>query len=530
MNSFPLSSFQELFGKYFQSTALEGLYIDMCKVVGGEEYDPYTVVNKLRLRFFNYDDDEFDLDDWLINAGIFILVLKSILIRENGKSSPAYLKLIDWFQDTLRKSKDDLLDDEIPYYFSFMFNSEFMRYHGVDAPVPSEVVALSSFIDDNFQEISRLPSFTRVKSLSLVVPFFLDLIKVHGETLKFLIEKLDVIIVSLSEDDALKDEALGLCARTLAFKTYDVEISEEFFAWALLALKEITMPFIKLTASVNIAIGYSLKGEIEECTKLLTSSLIDNYHMPPPTKEINVAFLTRGAIEARVENLKIHKDIRVVLEEIIENTVETILSMNEKLNSDDELLDDEFKEMMDVLEIGFTILSAILDNMSIAGVHVHDVSWIEFSELLLNRVNEVNLTLKFKSRFMLYYSKVDVANLQDSIEMSKDILSLFSQEVETLYFDEIVDFFMEYSKNAIELAFIHSDDTFLSNLETVLSIIKQAKNLEVLDEEAYQDPNGEDMMAILYQILSSISALVNEKWNHLFKLNLLQGYALGSLS
>jgi hypothetical protein len=163
MVHFPIEIFQATFRPHYEGTELEELFDDMCELIGGIK-DPWKVLNKLNLRFYEFDAEEFELDDWLINAGLVVLVIKSRIMSEENVLPAEIHRLCEWFQENLLSSKSDLLDDEIHYFYSFYILSEFLKLYVEESIDEARVEELKAFIRENFDEIMQLPSFVKVKA------------------------------------------------------------------------------------------------------------------------------------------------------------------------------------------------------------------------------------------------------------------------------------------------------------------------------------------------------------------------------
>ncbi|MBD3185607.1 hypothetical protein GF325_02165 [Candidatus Bathyarchaeota archaeon] len=520
MASFPAREFKRMFMHFFENTPLHDIFMDMIQILD-DELDPWKSIQKLRLRLYEFDDEEFDINDWLINAGMFITILKQYIMAPQGFSRENLNRMVDWFHENLEKSMNDFLDDEIPFIYSFLFNNEFMRYMALDHLDPGDIQGLKAFINYQFDEMDSLIQFARVKSFSLVLPFFLDLVMIHESQCEEIIPFIEKVISKLESDSSAIDEARGLCARTLAFRDYDTASHPALHELAREMSESIIDPFISMTAQMHVSIGDAIRGNREHAMQSMTKLLVDNYHMPTPKKEINIAFLTRGTIEARLEKMKIHEDMRSILDEILENTVDTIFNINQQFNSDAELDDDEFKDLVNLLEVSFTIISALVDNLSIAGVHTSQKEWIIFCEDIIDKINEVNLVMKFKSRFMVYHAKIDAMSMKPVLHHAERLVAMLKEEIENLYFDEVVDFFTEFSRSILELVSVVDDGGLFKHLKEALNIARNQKFMEPMGEnDAFTD-----MDTVNYQVLAAMNAVISERWNAFFSLNLLQGYS-----
>ncbi|MFX0097953.1 MAG: hypothetical protein ACFFCS_00110 [Candidatus Hodarchaeota archaeon] len=519
MVNFPIDEFRTVFRPHYAGTELEELFDDMCELIEGIS-DPWKVLNKLNLRFYDFDAEEFDLDDWLINAGLVILVIKSRIISGENVNSSEINRLCTWFQDNLKASKSDLLDDEIHYFYSFYILSEFLKLYVEDSVDEARAEKLKSFIRQNFDEIMVLPSFVKVKAFSTIVPYFLDLLKLFPEDLLPLIGDLNFILKELKEDEGQLDDSLGLCARTLAFKDYQTPSPEYQFVWAYEAMKKIKDPFIKLSTMINIAVGSSLKNEKDYCEKLLSDAYMLSFKLPTPKKEIHIAFLMRGAIESRLDNSKIARDVSTAFYEIMENNIKKIQKIAGVMEDPPDDPDFDAEDLMDELEISFIILSALIDNLGLASMHTSDITYIKQVEKVMKKVFEVNLVITFKTKLLLYLLNFD--DNKDFIGVShqyiKDISEILTAELENIFVDDLYDFFIDLSKNCLEASQITGDFFFLKKLEEILVLIQVKKEL---DETEYS--------TFLYQILSGCHDLVGKMWNDEFNCNLLQGFTIQGL-
>ena len=489
----------------------------MCDLIEGT-FDPWEKINNLKLYFYEFDeiDEEgSEFDDWLINAGMFILIIKSCILHEKIVDRAEIPRFCDRFKETLERLKPDFHEEELQYYFSFSFLNEFTKTFITKNPSDEQAQALRVFLQDKFQEINEAPSSVKQKALPLVVPHVLDLLKLYPDTFVFLVDVLRSIIDELSTGNSPEEDTIGLCARTLAFKDYETAAPPVLFSLAIEFLEKIKDPFINITSSIHVAIGHSLRGEAEEANELLSRVLESIEVLPTPNKEVSIAFLMRGCVEAGVETSFLDA-VSSKFKQIIDEMVEDILSLNEELGSQEGLEDAKIEEIMGMLETDFIIFSSILDNLGLLGLHVKDAAVLGQVESLLDRVNEINVAINFKSKLAVYYQKISKNEIteENSLQLVKEITTTLENEVEHFYIEDMFDFYLDHAKNCLELAMLTGNTTFIDELERGFTIIKERKNIEIEDTET-----------LLYQVLSAIQALMAEMWNLRSGMALLQGFS-----
>ncbi|MHA1791029.1 MAG: hypothetical protein ACTSVI_00200 [Promethearchaeota archaeon] len=525
MEKFPIKEFQELFVDIFKESRLNDLFKTMCDIIQGNR-DPMQLARKLKLRFFEFEassadddnDDVFGIDDWLINIGFFITILKITILTRDPVDAGEIKRLVNWFHENMEKSRQDLLDDEIHYYYSLVFLSEFMIYFAMDEISSSDLMELKNFMDKYLDEIFLLPEFARVNACSTIVPYIIDFIKIHPSISSFLLDYLDSILDMIEGNRVQRDETLGVCIRNLSFQDYNTPISSEVFDWVQDKIKIIEDPFIALTAKVNLAVGHSLKNEDEKAENILAKAIFSNYNLPLAKKGINISFIFRGIIEARLTKWQIFKDTNELVKEFISIVMDTISSISEELESDEIEPDDDVDNLLDTIDISFFILSSVIDNLGLAAIHVQDISYLKKGDEILLEVRELNLMLKFLSRYMVYYAKVDSKEgLITAANNAETIIDLLKQEVGSMNDDELINFFMEFSRDCIEVSFITSDKKYLEFLNRAFHVIVENKELSDIDKES-----------LLYEILTGLHGLVGAMWDAHFKNTcLIQGLSFG---
>ncbi|MHA1370604.1 MAG: hypothetical protein ACTSRA_12935, partial [Promethearchaeota archaeon] len=257
MPSFPIKEFRDLFFKYFEGSELEDLFLESCKIIEGD-INPSEIIYKVRLRFYNSEDDDFDFNDWLINAGRILMIFKGYIISKSRVNLKELERYIDWFQTRLRDSIQDLHDDELCNVYYFLLTSECLKYYVEDGIGSSGLKELEDFLDNIFNELEMLPDSTKIEGYSLLVPALLDLMKLNPDKMFWLLNKIDYILEQISDDITWFDDTLGLCVRTLAFQDYYTPSLDMYFEWALNHVEKIKDSFNKNVALESIAVGYGL--------------------------------------------------------------------------------------------------------------------------------------------------------------------------------------------------------------------------------------------------------------------------------
>nr|MDO8113466.1 hypothetical protein [Candidatus Sigynarchaeota archaeon] len=510
MTRFPAAFFREKFKPHFKDTDLADLFNDMCDLIEGT-FDPWEKINQLKLNFYEFDEDEFEFDDWLINAGQFILIIKAHFIMHNNIDHSEIERLSRRFQEILDGLKPDFLEDELHYYFSFSFLNEFTSIFTIKQVDDDLANVVKEFMDAKFQELNETTSEVKQKALPLIVPHLLDALKLHPGVLGFLLGKLDTIIDDIAGDEPQSDETIGLCVRTLAFKDYGEASPPDQFAWARRMVDRINDPFIKLTSTIHVAIGHSLRNEMDATEELLSAALSTCEALPTPKKEVSIAFLMRGCIEAGIKS-DLLDAISDTFKEITDTMVEGIHALNRELNTREDLDDHKVEELLDKLEMDFIIFSSILDNLALTGLHAGELKLLERVETLMERVNETNIAINFKSKLAVYYQKIGTEGKEKALKLVNEIAATLDNDVEHLYIEDLYDFFLDFSKDCMELALATNDVEFIKPIESVFTIIKQRKNLA-----------EDDLATLQYQVLSAVDSLLSAMWNSSFNLNLLQG-------
>ena len=523
---FPIQEFRETFTPHFQEDDLQltGIFSDICDILEGIR-DPWRKLNKLKLRLFHLGDEDFEFEDWLINAGQFFLILKSYILTGEDLSLSEISPYTDWFQDSLDAAKQDLLDDEVHILFSFYCLAEFMKLYVFDEIQESFIEEFKVFLDDFNNDVELLPDLTKSKVYELIIPYFLDAMKLHPEKMDFLLTYLDDALYHIEGDLTKGDESAGLAVRSLAFRNYEEASSDYQFEWAADRLQYLKDPFIGLTSAINVAIGHSLRGEQEASEALLSKNFTLHYQLPAPKKQIHMAFLMRGAFEARLEGTGFFKDLRIVHEEMLENTIETIEDLTDSLNDMSLSEQVDLNEVFESLEMTFIVLSAILDNWGLGGVHVNDPRLLMQVDMIVEKIEEINLVLNFKSKLMIYHEKLrpegdgkwSQKRNKFLIDARSKIENILKDHVEHMFLDDLYDFFIEHSKNCLEIAYLTQDESLIKHLSVVF---------ELIVEKAKGEEEGKE--TVQYQLMSAMSNLVNMMWNNHFKLSLLQGFLLNS--
>ncbi|HME54527.1 MAG TPA: hypothetical protein VKM55_20110 [Candidatus Lokiarchaeia archaeon] len=515
---FPAGFLREKFKPHFQdSEDLIELFNDMCDLVEGT-FDPWEKINQLKLYFYEFDEfDQFDengsdFDDWLINAGMFILIIKSCIMHEKIVDRAEIPRFCDRFKETLDRLKPDFHEEEMHYYFSFSFLNEFTKSF-IDKDISeAQVKEIESFVQNKLQEINEAPAVVKQKTLPLLIPYMLDLLKLHPEALAFMIDTLRAIIDELSRELGQGEDTIGLCVRTLSFRDYTTASPPDLFSFAIELLEKIHDPFVRITASIHVAIGHSLRGEGDAAVEVLARVLDAIEVLPTPNKEVSISFLMRGCVEAGVD-ASFLDTVSGKFKSMIDEMVEDILTLNDELGTRENLDDAKIEEIMGMLETDFIIFSSILDNLGMMGLHVNDPALLVQVETLLERVNEINIAINFKSKLAVYYQETSTSQDTNTkpLLLVKEITGILEKEVEHFYLEDLFDFFLDHAKNCLELAMLTGESTFIDELDHAFVMIKERKNLEIEDSET-----------LLYQVLSAIQSMMSEMWSRRFGMELLQ--------
>lgn len=514
MKPFPLETFRDAFSPHFAGSDMDVMFSDMIEVMAGNG-DPWEKVHKLRLRFYEFDEEEFDFEDWLINAGYFFLVLKAEIM--NDTSADTIARLASWFQEILQGAREDLMEDEIPYLLSFDVMAELLKLHpaaspdGLDAGMEA---ALDTFLVARQSELLDYQPYTREKAIALVAPALLDAIKVFPGSSGFFLRWIGLLLDMLIVDRVQADEVTGMCVRTLAFRDYQTAATGEQFAWALDRLGSIFDPFVKLTSAVNLAKGHQLRGDQERGLALLKEGFTASFSLPPPKKQVHVSFVMRGLIECLARKTPLFKDVRVAFDEHVANAIATIDELNEQLAKSEDP-DADLDGIMESMEMAFVIVSGALDNLGIAGLHAADELAIKQVDKILDEVQEANLSINFKSKNALYLGTMRGPAAARAVHgILEFIVDVLERDVEAIYLDDLYDFYIEHSKNCLELALLHGSDEPLVHLERVFSLVKDKKQL------------GEDDLDMLrYQTLAAMNHVLSVAWSKHHGVPLLQGYS-----
>ncbi|MBN2153909.1 MAG: hypothetical protein JW839_20800 [Candidatus Lokiarchaeota archaeon] len=506
---------REKFAKHFQDSDLSDLFRNMCDMVEGT-FDPWEKVNDLDLRFYEFDEDEFDFDNWLINAGQFVLTVKAHVMLHKDASTGEVGRLCEWFQDTLDSIKDGFLGDERHYYYSFSTLSEFLKFYVQEGAPGPEVARIEAYMGDKLREVATENQGTRHATIALVVPYVLDAVKIHPDATECLLRVLDRWLEGLSNDTGRLDESLGLCVRTLAFKDYATPSPDGQFAWALERSGRISDSFIGLTSSIHLAIGHSLRGEKERAEALLAAALARSEPLPSPKKEVHIGFLMRGCIEAGILSGTAYDGIAAGFQQVTGGAVERIRALNDELGQlkgqdeqDDGIAEEKIREM----ETVFVVFSGILDNLAMAGVHTRNPAFLGKVEALIEQVQEVNVVINFSSKLAPYYRETGDGTGK-SRALVAGVASIIDKEVENVFLEDLFDFFIEFSRDALDLAYHEQDPWYVEQLEAVFSTIKLRKNLD-----------DDDLETLQYQLLSAMNATLTAMWNDHFGTTLLQGFS-----
>ncbi len=541
---FPISSLRTTFDAHFQDGTAKRWFTDLCDIIEGN-IDPWTKITSLQLRMHGYNDlgidygadvedgeteedtlvdEETEIEDWLINTGYFISTVKGFIITSPKATFDEVTRLCAWFTGQLDAARDDFLDEEIHYLEALWFQAGLLPFYAIDAlgkDVKGARVASLNAITGTFKErVSSLNDDASVKACSLVIPHVLDLLKVHPARAGFLLGYLDEIIDLMRErgSGAESDDATGLCVRTLAFKAPGVSSPKEHFEWAVNAVDSIDDSFTRTTATINLAIGHATRGETDAAETLFRAMLVTSYELPTPRKEIQVCFLARGTIVAGLSSSEVHKDVMTVFQSLIDTTLETITSLSVSMDSQLEQAknDLEIDALMEDMELTFVIISAILDNLALAGLDVKNTRWLGKVEEIIQKVQELNLELLFLPKLALYYTLLDpkgkkhetnTARLLESVNMT------VNQEMEHVFLDDLLDFFAEYAKDLLELAYVTGDEKYLLDLEKAFVLIKSTK----------KELEDVDVQSLRFELLGAMHGIVSKMWEDLHGVQLLQG-------
>jgi hypothetical protein len=506
---------REKFTKHFQDSDLSDLFNNMCDMVEGT-FDPWEKVNDIKLRFYEFDEDEFDFDNWLINAGQFILTVKAHVMQHKEASPGEVERLCKRLQDELEAIKNDFLADERHYYYSFSVLAEFMKFYVKEEVTDVQVREIESFMEANLHDLDAEDASTRFSAVALVVPYVLDAVKIHPGSSTALLRVLDRLVETVASDQARLDEMLGLCVRTMAFADYATPSPDDQFAWILARSGRIADQFIDLMSSIHLAIGHSLRGQKDRTESLLAAALAKTEPLPAPKKEIHLGFLMRGCIEAGIVSGSAFDAIAKEFQQMTQQAIERITALNAELNQpasqpeqDQSIVEEKFHEMESV----FIVFSGILDNLAMAGVHSRNATFLGKVEELIGQVQEINLIINFYSKLASYYREIgDTTGKARSLVTS--IVETMDKEVEHVFLEDLFDFFLEFSRNTLDLAYHELDAWYVERLDEVFSMIKVRKNLDEDDLEALQ-----------YQVLSAVNSLLSAMWNDHFGKSLLQGFS-----
>ncbi len=509
---------REKFTKHFQDSDLSDLFDNMCDMVEGT-FDPWEKINDLKLRFYEFDEDEFDFDNWLINAGQFILTVKAHVMLHKEANAGEVERLCNRFLDTLAAIKNDFLSDERHYYYSFSVLAEFMKFYVKTEVTDVQVREIEGYMEAKLQDLNAEDANTRYSAIALVVPYLLDAVKIHPGAGTGLLRVLDRLIEALEGDQARLDEVLGLCVRTLAFTSYTIASPDDQFAWVTARSGRIADQFIDLMSSIHLAIGYSLRGEKGKAEGLLTDALAKIEPLLAPKKEIHLGFLMRGCIEAGILSGSAFDAVAKEFQQMTQQAIERIQELNAELTElnqaanqaeqDQGVVEEKVHEM----ETAFIIFSGILDNLAMAGVHSRNATFLAKVEELIGQVQEINVIINFNSKLASYYREIgDTTGKARSLVTS--IVETVDKEVEHIFLEDMFDFFLEFSRNTVDLAYHEQDPWYVERLEAVFATIVARKNLAEDDLEALQ-----------YQILSAMNSLLAAMWNDHFGKSLLQGFS-----
>ncbi|MEX2718722.1 MAG: hypothetical protein Q6353_022240 [Candidatus Sigynarchaeum springense] len=501
--------------KHFLGSELSDLFNDMCDLMEGV-FDPWEKVNALKLRFYDFDEEEVDFDNWLINAGQFILAVKAHVMLHKKASPEDVSRLCKWFQDTLDSIKNDFLPEEKQYYYSFSILAEFIKFYVKKDVTGLHTGDIDGYMEVKLHEVGIEPPNTKHETIALVVPYILDAIKIHKDASTILLHVLDQWIGALSSDKARLDDVLGLCIRTLAFQDYATASPDDMFKWALARAGRITDIFTDLTSSIHLAIGHALRGEKEKADAMLASALAKAEPLATPKKEVHLGFLMRGCIEAGIVSGNTFEAIAKAVQELIDTTIDRIQALNAELGElkdkdeqDPSIIEAKIQEMESV----FIIFSGILDNLAMAGVHSRNQAFLEKVEALIERVQEVNIVINFNSKLAAYYTEIGDATGKAHALVSS-VVSIIDHEVENIVIEDLFDFFIEFSRDALDIARREQDTWYVDQIETVFSTIKLRKNLD-----------DDDLETLQYQVLSAMNSVLSAMWNDHFGMPLLQGFS-----
>ncbi|NMC06407.1 MAG: hypothetical protein GYA24_14415 [Candidatus Lokiarchaeota archaeon] len=507
---------REKFTRHFQDSDLLDIFTSMCDFIEGT-FDPWERINDIKLRFYEFDEDEFDFDSWVINAGQFILMVKAHAMTHEDASPTDVERLCNRFQDTLDGIKNDFLNDERQYYYSFSVLAEFLKYYVKPEITVQHVQSIEGFMETIFDALDAEDPTTRASAVELIVPFVLDAARLHPNAGAAFLRLLDRLIDAIAGDQQRLDETLGLCVRTLSFVDYTTASPLDQFTWASTRLPRLTNLFTSLTSSIHVAIGHALRWEKDKADALLAASLAKSDPLPTPQKEIHLSFLMRGCIEAGIISGATYDAVAKAFQQMTEEVIERIQTLNAELSEpavegeqDQGIEEEKFRE----IETVFIIFSGMLDNLAFAGVHSRNALFLEKVEGLMERVQEINIVINFSCKLATYYREIGTTGKARTLVTS--IIDIIDKEVEHVFLEDLFDFFLEFARNAIDLAYHEDDAWYVERLEHLYETIKTRKNL---DEE--------DLESMQYQILSAMNSLLSTMWSEYHGKSLLQGFSSG---
>nr|MDO8087216.1 hypothetical protein [Candidatus Sigynarchaeum springense] len=506
---------REKFFKHFQGSDLFDLFDNMCDIVEGT-FDPWEKVNALKLRFYDFDEEEYDFDGWLINAGQFILAVKAHVMLHKMASTEEVDRLCKWFQDTLDSIKNDFLPEERQYYYSFSILAEFLKFYVKKEVTGLHTGEIDGYMEVKLHEVGIEDPNTKHEAIALVVPYILDAMKIHQDASAILLHVLDQWIDALSNDKARLDDVLGLCIRTLAFSDYATASRDDQFKWALTRSSRVADPFTDLTSSIHLAIGFALRGEKEKADTMLATALAKSGSLVSPKKEVHLGFLMRGCIEAGIFSGSTFDSVAKAFQELVDNTIEKIQVLNAELgqlNDQDEQDQTVIEEKIHEMESVFVIFSGILDNLAMAGLHSRDPAVLEKVEALIGRIQEVNIVINFNSKLATYYNEIGDATGKARALVS-GVVGIIDKEIENIVLEDFYDFFIEFSRDVLDIARHEQDAWYVEQVETVFSLAKLRKNLD-----------DDDLETMQYQVLSAMNSMLSAMWNDHFGTSLLQGFS-----
>jgi hypothetical protein len=506
----PATQLRTIIGMLFTDSDLAPLFGDLCDLLEGK-FDPWDMVNKLELRFYA-GDEEFEFEDWLINAGQFAVIVKSY-INTNPQANVSEIdRLCTWFQDALLAARDDLHDEELHNYYGFMAQAEFVRLYANTDMNQEFIDAFRERFSKIIDEVEAISYGERGSAVALLTNQIVDALKWRPEQLQFLLLDLDRLMDIVDEDPVERDEVLGSCVRAFAFVDYETRSPEEQFVWAKNRLGTIRDPFTRVSAAANVAVGHALRGEKEEAAELLADEVEKAAGLLSPKKELYTAFLARGAIEAGLRETDVYEQLVADVDETLERIMAHVRELSEELAKLDDKTQEETKEEDDrrVEEIAasfeseFVMLHGDLDNLALAGMHTSEVKWLLQVEAIIENVQEINLSLAFKPKLAVYYQlfKNPVHVKDKPATLLDEVMTTLDQEVEHMITEDLFEFFLDFCKDCLELAALSGDDVFIEHLEKAFTTIKDRKNLDEDDAETMR-----------WQVLSGINYVMELIWN-----------------